>query len=309
MFMFKHILLPLDGSEESESISKWVSGLARALGARVTLLAVVDPVDRSLLDRVSRRGKGTPPPAPETEDQGLEQAVEGAKRYLAAQERQIGADVETLVVTGSPAEEIVKQAGEVGADLIAMATHRESALARGVLGSVTDRVLHSSHLPVMAVQPKRGRSRSDDTVPAAIIVPLDGSELSEAAVPVGTELAKGCDAELVFMRAVHFPHFGMTAPGGVYAGDDAVEGRKAAAVDYLAGFVEQAKQAGVKARAETFVGMPAARIIEETNAIPNALVVMSTNGAGGLKRFVLGSVTDKVVRSSGNPVIVLPPGD
>lgn len=345
-FMFKHILVPLDGSEESERITGWVAGLANALDAKVTLLAVVNPADMSLPERIKQprqgatgdaphdapggegrepvtgvgfmgavtpgmgRGGAQPDDPPGAGTQEIDRAVEMAKTYLQGQVRQVeakGADVESKVVLGSPAEEIVQQAGEVGADLIAMATHRESALARGILGSVTDRVLHSSRVPVMAVHPSDKGSRSNDGPPTTVVIPLDGSELSETAVPVGMAVAKACKAEVVFLRAVRFPYYGMTGPGVEYYGDYGIEEQRQVAEEYLTPFLEQATAEGLKAHARATVGTPAARIIEETDGIPNALVVMSTNGASGIKRFVLGSVTDKVVRSSGNPVIVLPP--
>ena len=94
------------------------------------------------------------------------------------------------MVTGSPAETVVAEANTVGAYLIAMSTRNESALARGILGSVTDRVLHSTCIPLLILQPE---NMSDESVGSGfvqhIVVPLDGSMLSEEAIAPATALA------------------------------------------------------------------------------------------------------------------------
>jgi nucleotide-binding universal stress UspA family protein len=76
---------------------------------------------------------------------------------------------------------------------------------------------------------------------------------------------------------------------------------------YLDKFVETAKSHGVTAHARALFGGPASRIIEESGAVEGALIVMSTRGASGFARWALGSIADKVVRSSGHPVLVVPP--
>ncbi len=333
---FKKILVPLDGSEISEKIGGFVSGLARPLGADLVLLAVVNPDDfqlpeksaepghpvpgRAPLDRPgaefpvpgisSRGGKG--PVEPGFGTQVVDRAVEFATNYLAREVQRLdasGVKSTARVAVGQPAEQIVREARECGADMIAMATHRESSLARGVLGSVTDRVLHSTSLPVMAIHPKNVSTFVGNAgAPNVVIVPLDGSALSEAAVPVALEIAESCASDVVFLRAVRFPYYGVAGPGiEYYAGEYGIAEQRREALDYLDKFVRQAEVMKLKARAIAAIGSAAFRIVEEAESNDGVLIVMSTHGAGRFKRWVIGSVTDKVVRSAGVPVLVLPP--
>ncbi len=334
--MFSKILVPLDGSEYAEKIGGWIVGMARPLGANIVLLAVVNPDElrlpdtsaepghpvpgRKPLDKpgienpvpaISSRG-GKPTVVPGFGTQVVDRAVEFAKNYLAREAQRLdssGVPASYHVAVGSPAEEIVKFSRENKVDMIAMATHRESALARGVLGSVTDRVLHSTSVAVMAIHPKNIMAFSGNVgAPNVVVVPLDGSVLSEAAVPVALEIAESCSSEVVFIRAVRFPYYGISGPGiEYYAGDYGIAEQRREALDYLDKFVRQAEEKHLKSRAHAAIGSPAFRIIEEAESLEGSMIVMSTHGAGGFKRWVIGSVTDKVVRSSGVPVLVLPP--
>lgn len=344
--MFKKFLVPLDGSDESERIGGWACGLARGLGAGITLLAVVDPDELSLPvsepDRGATGGRGGPGEGPYDRGpvemaggsassgtpmtpvhggragqasafgtQVVEDAVERARRYLASEARRVeidGGDAEVEVAIGKPAEEIVRAAERVGADLIAMATRRESALARGILGSVTDRVIHTSPVPVLAVHPESSASfKGNAGAPSTVIVPLDGSPLSESAVPVATSIAEAVGAEMLFLRAMATPYYGTAEAGMEYIPATYGMGElRQEMLAYLEDFVQAARQRGLKAESRAVTGTAAGAIIDAANDAEGALVVMSTHGHSGFKRFFLGSVTDKVVRSSGQPVLVLP---
>jgi nucleotide-binding universal stress UspA family protein len=276
----------------------WVTGLARALRAEITLLSVVDPADFQSGDAAKRGSKVS------------KQGVEGAQKYLdgqAEKHRTAGLNVSSRVAKGKPAKEIVREAKESGADLIAMATHRDRAIERGILGSVTDAVLRTSPVPVMAVRPDGATaSGANGTLPGLIVVPLDGSPLAEKSVPVALDTAKACSAELVFLRAVQLPSFAVAGPGAEQLDASyGVSAERDTAMEYLSKFVKQAEAKGLKARAHVGLGSPAARIIESVKDARNALVVITSHGRGGIKRLVLGSVADKVVRASGHPVLVM----
>ncbi|MEX0761485.1 MAG: universal stress protein [Dehalococcoidia bacterium] len=352
--MFKKFLAPLDGSENSERITGEVAALAKSLGSEVVLLAVVDPdetgdfagIKSEVADRPSDPGgigsrevaplvepelsavagpvargmpAGTAPPGPNVNRQQIvERAVEQARRYLARcadRFKRHDVKVTTSVAVGKPSDEILAEAKRQEADVLALATSRSSSLARGVLGSVTDRVLRESELPTLVMRPDtdaRDPSGTDASGPRTVIVPLDGSEQSEIAAPVGIALAKATGANLVFLHATGFAT-GPTAswPASYqafeYARGVEEEGTGAEARRYLAPFVDQARADGVNAEPVAYSGGAASRIIDATNELPGSMVVMSTRGRSGIQRWLLGSVTDKVIRSSGRPVLVLPP--
>jgi nucleotide-binding universal stress UspA family protein len=194
--------------------------------------------------------------------------------------------------------------------MIAMATHRGSAIARGVLGSVTDRVLRSSHVPVMAVHPESLTAFTGTSgQPEVVVVPLDGSKRSESAVSLGVEIAGACGSEIVFLRVVPYP-YGVSEIDAAYTWTDyAASHRRLEAESYMVRFVASAKVRGLNARAAALMGAAAPRLLDEVKALPRPLIVMSSRGASGIKRWMVGSVTDKVVRSSGLPVLVVPPNE
>ena len=285
---FKTILVPLDGSETSEKVQGWITPLAIDLKAQLILLSVVHPPEHS--------GK-----------EAAEKAGLAAHRYLegrAEQARTQGISVSTVVKPGIPAEQILNAATELKADMIAMATHRESVVARGILGSVTDAVLRSAAIPVLAINPDSTRSTKGS--PSTVIVPLDGSKLSETAVPVALEIAEAAGARLIFIRTVHLPAFAVAGPGAEYYGVDyGISAERTAATEYLSKFAAQAEARGLKADVHAALGNAAGRILEDTGDVPDAMIVMCSHGRTGFKRMLLGSVADKVVRASHHPVLVL----
>ncbi len=345
----KKILVPLDGSENAEKIGGWVAGIADPLHAEVELLTIVDPEKIELPDSTAEDNHmipGRPGPydkpgydpgigvsgaagmvsgpliapghgghvehAPAFGTQILDRVMEQAAAYVdreAAQMNSIGVKASGKAIMGDPATEIVKHAEQEGCDLIAMATHRGSSLARGVLGSVTDRVLHSAHIPVMAVHPEHLSAFSGATgQPDEILVPLDGSERSATAVAIALDLATAIGAEVVFARVVQYPYYGVTAmDAAAFSSDYGFSFQRKAAETSLEPFVARADKLGIKARSVVVTGAPAGRILDLAKSMDRPLIVMSTRGESGFKRWVLGSVTDKVVRSSGLPVLVVPP--
>jgi nucleotide-binding universal stress UspA family protein len=172
--MFKKILVPIDGSEESRTIVRWAAGLARANEAKITLLSVVDPEEFRIVEATAMGAFSTDAPT-----EVIAEFVEKCKAELETEAeilRPKGLSVDVIAVDGTPDETIVAEAKKLDVDPIAMSTRRESALARGILGSVTDRVLHSTTTPLLILQPE---DVEDDTVESGfirhIVVPLDGS--------------------------------------------------------------------------------------------------------------------------------------
>ena len=149
--MFKKILVPIDGSEESRTIVRWAAGLARANKAEITLLSVIDPEEFRIVESTAIGPFSTDAPT-----EVIAEFVEKRKVELETEVetlRATGLAVGVIAIDGTPAETISAEAKKLDADLIAMSTRRESALARGILGSVTDRVLHSTTTPLRILQP------------------------------------------------------------------------------------------------------------------------------------------------------------
>jgi nucleotide-binding universal stress UspA family protein len=337
--VLENILIPLDGSDNSEQVVRWCMRLAHSFDSGIVLLAVIDPDevvrpssgpgrDRPIpnkgpLDGTStvaettegmaygvRSGNSSAESPPGFGTQAIEQVAQLRNTYvtdIASHLTPEGVKVRAMVTIGSPAEEIVRIADEQDIQLIAMATHRESALARGILGSVTDRVIHSAKIPVLAIRPVEiSDTKSADI--KVIVVPLDGSEISESVIPFATEIAIKTDSELIFARVTSAV---LQSPAGEigmgYAlPSESITGENIAA-EYLLPFVNDAKSRGISASMRTPIGRAASSITSLADENENTIIVIGTRGQGGIKRWVIGSVTDKVIRSSGHPVLVIPP--
>ncbi len=146
--MFKHLLVTLDGTARSESVIPHAIDLARVMGAEITLLRVVDAVNADWSERgaMGKSHGGTAAWSAFTDQ---------AQSYLdrlAAQVRAAGVKVQTMVLQGQAARQIVTAAKEVDADGIAMATHSRRGINRLMFGSVAEQVLHESSLPILLIR-------------------------------------------------------------------------------------------------------------------------------------------------------------
>jgi nucleotide-binding universal stress UspA family protein len=189
-----------------------------------------------------------------------------------------------------------------------MTTHGRSGITRFVLGSVADKLLHTG-APLLVVRPG-----DDDTghplVPAGIrkiLVPLDGSELSLAAISLAEEMARVFNASLVFCSVVStdwIAYSGMETPV-LY--QDVLTDMKAttkANVDRIAG---ESRGRGFKAECFVGIGVPADEIQRIATEHGAGLIVMSTHGRSGPSRWVMGSTADALVRRTHLPCLLVRP--
>jgi nucleotide-binding universal stress UspA family protein len=148
--MLHQFLLPLDGSPLAEQILEPVLDLARLIQAECTLFHAVEPL---ILPGYSPVGY-----VANLDVQANEVLRGNAEQYLAsiAQRAQAaGLTIHTkVVIDAQPAAGILRAAGQSGVDLIAMATHGRSGLARMLIGSVTDKVVRGAEIPVLVYRPK-----------------------------------------------------------------------------------------------------------------------------------------------------------
>ena len=184
--MIENVLVPVDDTDQSERIGRWAGGMAKGLGASLTLL-------------------GVPPTNSGKSGEGAVQAQDSQEylRQLADKLAATGIETRVEVRPGKPAETIVATAKELETDMIAIATRRASSLARSVLGSVTDQVLHNTTVPVMVANPDALIvSEQSPDVPSTLIVPLDGSPLSEKVIALTETFAKAAGAEISYARSM-----------------------------------------------------------------------------------------------------------
>ena len=144
--MFKHILVPVDGSATSLIAIDKAAGLAKAFGSAITAIYVIDPYPFTGVGTEFAYGQ----------DQYLAVAKAEAATSLEAARATLqaaGVNAGALVVDGhSVHRSILETAQSIGADLIVMGSHGRRGIEKLVLGSVTQRVLGDTHLPVLVVR-------------------------------------------------------------------------------------------------------------------------------------------------------------
>jgi nucleotide-binding universal stress UspA family protein len=150
--MYERILVPLDGSKTGEAALPNVEDLALKImpggQVEVTLLQVISELNYDFLTDKENAQL----PYNESDRKKIEQSALGYLKGIANGLKNKGIAVNTMVAEGHAAEEIIKAAEKVNADLIAMSTHGRSGIGRWAMGSVTDKVLHESNIPVLTVR-------------------------------------------------------------------------------------------------------------------------------------------------------------
>jgi nucleotide-binding universal stress UspA family protein len=302
--VYRRLLVPLDGSRTAGAVLPYVRTLARTLELPVELLGVVDI--GALATQVSHAGT-----------RYLETIIAGSLRssveYLKGIAKTFpGREVKYTVEKGK-AEEMIIEKADSDATLTAMATHGRSGFNRLLLGSVAEKVLRGSTNPLLLIRPSEAAhllhrvNERGEAILRSIIVPLDGSELAESVLPAAVELAKTLELEILLLRA--YPRFNTYAGADDYnaVNYEVIRGAlRDEAQSYLESKVGELKLKGVeKVSFAIPEGSGAGEIVALGRRTPDNLIAMCTHGRSGLKRWVLGSVTEKVVRLSRDPVLIV----
>lgn len=290
------IMVPLDGSEFSRRALPHARETARRSGAGLLLTYVhagFPPAD--------------PGEAPEALVEADRRVVEHERKLLeeaAAEVRETGLEAETLFEEGPVAETLAARAEE-RADLVVMATHGRGAFSRFWLGSVADGLARRCPVPLLFVRP--GGPAPGTVEFGRILLPLDGSELAERILPAATALARLYDASFTVLRVLSPPF----RPGLAYedlpvqVDAEAMVEREEAVAEYVEGMAARLRSEGLDARGRVVHGAaPADEIVQVAAEEDADLVAMATHGRSGLKRLVLGSVADKVLRAGERPVLM-----
>jgi nucleotide-binding universal stress UspA family protein len=242
-------------------------------------------------------------------DTMVEEAERSSVAYLkTVAARATGVNIKWTVAKGRPEEVIIEKAAADKTTLIAMATHGRSGLNRWMLGSVTEKVLRGCENPLLLVRASEEVKAEDKVALKSVIVPLDGSELAESVLPSVVALAKAMNLEVILFRAYNIPYSVYSGTDGYSAinFEELIAGVRDEAVEYLEKKTEEVKKLGIaKVSQVAKEGFSADEIIAFGRATPDNLIAMCSHGRSGVKRWVLGSVTETVVRHSGEPVLVV----
>jgi len=297
--MYKRIFVPLDGSKVAEQVLPYARFLSGRLKATVELVGVVDLAAIAISVHSNKANVG----------KIAEEGRRASATYLEEISKRFpGASVTYSVETGKPEEVIIEKAAHHKGTLVAMATHGRSGMSRWLLGSVAEKVLRASTNPLLLVRAGVGGKPEAKVEFERIVVPLDTSPLAETVLPEVTDLAKRLNLEVVLVHAYALPMSAYYGYGDYYNPDyeNLAAQLKEEARKYLEAKVTKLKGKGLeKVSSVVLDGSAAEEIIAIARREPNSLVAMCTHGYSGVKRWVLGSVTEKVVRHSDDPMLVI----
>lgn len=291
--MYGRILVPLDGSNEAEIALPYAEEIAVRFAAELILVSVSEPTGEekddlylSYLERVKERVRG------QLQEWG---AKEGAK-------------LRSEVLLGRPANQILTYAEENTVSLIVMASRGRSGHGPWLLGNIAAKILRAINKPVLLVRVPPAQDRvQEKRLVKRILLPLDGSDIGEAAFPYAEALALGMPAELILIQvlrpAVLIAEGSTMVSGAVYEKQEEI--RKAHATAYLDNVAGKAEEKRLRISKALVSGYPPERIIDYAQANAIDLIAMSTHGRSGISRWVFGSVTDKVLHAGDTPVLTV----
>jgi nucleotide-binding universal stress UspA family protein len=291
--MFTRILVPLDGSAIAEKALPHARAFARILKIPITLITVIETAAEFSKKNSSYL------------DTFIESGVRDAEEYLKnISETFSGAAIQYRVEKGR-AEDVIIMSAAAGT-LITMTTHGRSGLGRWLLGSVTEKVVRGTHNPVLVVRANEETGSDGEAAPDSIIVPLDGSTLAESVLVYVVELAKAFNAKITLLRTYSLKQIIFRFED--YHPDlDELKGTlRWDAMSYLDEKVAELKSRGLAdVLCSVTEGDAAETIIEMGKASPNTLIAMSTQSGSTIRHWVLGSVTERVLRHGNNPVLAI----
>ncbi len=321
--MFKRILVPLDGSALAEYALPVAVRLARACEGVLVLLRV------TALPLENQPGKST---AQTYEEEDLEKELDVALDYLAsiaASKELAGIDIEAQAILGAVVPTILYCAQTLDADLIVMCSHGFTGLKRWSMVSVTQKVVRQSLVPVFVVRedsflPAETQPGTEHTLTA--LVTLDGSTLAEAALAPATQviaaLAASAQAKLHLLEVVPvMPMYGRLLSQTAFDGEMREEEKQKAAA-YLKTAMERLQEnissdinitITSSVIVETDIAESILKVAEKPEHGRNGnvptydLIAMATHGRTGLPRWLMGSITERIIHTTKLPLLIVRP--
>lgn len=290
--MYTKLLVPLDGSSFSEHALPLALDTARRSSAKLHLAHVhVADTNRKSDSTIDAQQR------------------ERERAYLAATANRLSATwsgpIETALLDGSAAEAIMAYAEEHGIDLVVLTTHGRGALSRAWLGSVADRLIRRLPMPMLLIRPHETDPVTIANPPSIkhILIPLDGSPMSECILPHATELGQLTGATYTLLQTIEIfiPSYGF----GTYTPSDLdIDAWVKETQQYLDRVATKLRAAELQVETDVIIGPPVMTILEYARDHAVDLIATETHVRSGAARLFLGSVADKIVRGADVPVLL-----
>ena len=267
--MFGHVLVPVDGSKESEAILPIAAQIATTLGIELRLVRVID--------------------------HGFER--QAAEAQLASLARDFAAAASAVIESGNSVRAIATELETNPGGLLAMTTHGRTGLTEEVIGTTALTLVRTLARPVLVYRPPVDHEPVSDRVPIeTVVVPVDGGEFSESMIPIAAGFAKAMQARVEFIQVIE----ALESPAPPDVLDSSYVRSKA---------IDVRNAVGVPVTFEVLHGDPGRAIPEYIRARPRTILAMSTHARRGIERLVFGGVTNACLRGAGVPILLRYPGE
>jgi nucleotide-binding universal stress UspA family protein len=295
--MFRSILVPLDGSAYSEQALDLAAWVARHADAAVRLCHVHHVSDPAF-----------PGSTIEDETAVLSHLTEYLGVLCRRLSRQLDRTVGHRIVEGSPVAGLIGLTREVSADLLVLTTHGHGGIAHAWLGATAEALARQAGTPLLLVRPTV-RIGAEPGI-RRVLMPLDGSRTAEAVLGPGLDLVTLADAAVRLLAVVELP-VQLPVPAGLepvrLRGSADPEERRESARAYLEEVAQRLVGRGLTVDVEIRDAIsPATAILQAAAEFEADAIAMATHGKSRLSRLAVGSVSDKVIRAAGAPVLLVP---
>jgi len=287
--MLDRILVPLDGSALGELALAYASELARGFDSEIHLVSVSE-------------GKAA------EYRRMIQVYIERTATELHGSLRKDKAVVKTAILDGNPADRILDYARQQKASLIITVSHGHSGILPWTMGSTAYRIVHGALVSVLLVRASKSKKKGGPTgVFSRILLPLDGSATSERALVYGLEMAKKLKSQLTLLSVVEPGQRVHTIGGQDYIqfSEQLVNAMKEELSAYLGRTAKYFEKNDVRVSSELRTGNAAEEIIKLSKIGKIQLVIMTSHGKSGLRQWVFGSVSNKVLHSGKTPLLLL----
>ena len=300
------ILLATDGSPGADLAARMAVKLSNDLHSELHLLYVEERPAGAYI---------APMEAPldrEFEESARERIERDAREKLEGQIRRVkesGGEVAGVhVKIGRPDAEIVHFAEELGAGLTVVGSRGLGPLRRALMGSVSNSVVRHAHGSVLVVG--GDQYRAEDYLPGRILVPIDGSRGAYAAAEAAAEISNATGSELHLHHVLPMEWLApLLGPEAWEMSEVKLEQRKRTARSFLDREAERIEAGGGRVtQVHVSFGESDAEIVRLAEELDAGLTVIGSRGLGGVRRALIGSVSDSVVRHAHCPVLVVREG-
>ena len=298
--IYNKILVPLDGSRESETALALAGGLAAAMALPIELFHAWEMNPAPPATEAIPGGEGASESNTETEVQSYLQRAASTIPHSVS--------VELTVQQGAAADLIVEHAARNSRTLVAVSSTGMSGLKKWLVGSVADKVLQATSNPLLLVK-ARAEGASQPIHLGRLLVPLDGSPAAEAIFPHVLTWAKALALKVELFRARSLPLRVVAPPGRPFGarlrlGPTITEN----AENYLEKQVAAVKLAGMDdVTYSVREGDAADQIMAVAGESPSTLIALCSRGTSGWGRWLLGSTAGRVARHATVPVLIIRP--